>query len=938
MNTYMRFKELIKDYKMNKKILITPNHLLANQHIRKSIENNIPVINLEITTIHELANNLCKEKYDLNYKEFKAISSEVATNIVMDILNKNLPKLKYFKKKEWIDIKTAEEITKQIYDIRLMEAEDKLKENQDNIKLEDIYFILKEYEKQIKEEEFLDESEVLKEAIKLLKEENKTEDIKYAIFANTSVAGLQRSFISALTKENIMIIKAPYIEGINIPNTYYSRETEAYEKSNEVAALYGDTNKKITKPNIEFFRAYGKINEFKYVMQDILKKNINFGDVEVIIVNKSYSLYIYNYACSIGIEGNISLKDGLPGYHSEIYAFIRDLFAFVENGYFIEDLRKIFSNRTLKLNLSKTSNRRIFSRLLDKNIGFSRKRLENMCINEGISEDNDNFTMINFLKDILSLYPENFDEIVDLKEFVINVVTFMRMYCIKDNEKINKELSCYYIALTTFAKYSIIDMPLKDAMEQILNIMAKIKIDARDAEENTILVSSYKTIGQAIRPYVYVIGLNADTFPVNSNESPVLLDDERKKLGMEFNLACDSENNSIYELLKVISGDIKNLCVGYNYFDTVGIKEKNCSSFYNRLLNNADKKIEDISKVGFIGEPESILEQKEYYLYKEETHSEEDKYIVREKYENNKSEDYKAENNGNNMVFSASSIDVFLSCPKKFFYKYIAKLDPREDDEYERTAWLDPAQKGTLIHSILENYVKNVIIELNIINFDNSKFEGIFDAECNNMIEKVPYLSETAYNMQKKEYKRDCKNAIDNLLERMNDENFVPVRTEMGFGKDNPVEIQVNGVDTIKFTGSIDRVDSLGENKYRIVDYKTGKYEKMKNKRNDTHDLLIQDYIYALVLEKVFDDTKKEVIQSSYEFPCDGNAQLKTKITPEVKGDTLSKLEEILNSIRKMEYEGCNENKEKYIDYERTCKYCKYSELCNAEINAWGVK
>ncbi len=950
MEETLTFNSFIETFKMNKKILIVPNYTIAEQSVRMANEAGIPCINLECKTICDLVIELCQTEATLQDKELRFIGEEVATNLMMDIMSEKKSELSYFIYEEWIDMPTAREIMHQIMDLRLMKVQENLKTDADADKINDLNVLFDSYVKRLGQAGLLDYSDLLIKAIELLKKEKPfSQLVQYGIFANTRAIGLERELIHTLVGMEAYIIRAPFVAGFDCPVTNYSNEPEAYALGNELSRLYEDASITINAPAIDFFRSYGQINEFKYVLQDIIRKGYPFGAVQVIFTESSYSRFLYNTAQTMGI--NLSLPGGVPGYYSEIYALLRDLFTFVKNGYFVEALKPVFFNRTVQLSTDGRSNRRLCDHFLSRGIGFGRSRYEKFAqhndkkaiqsnkyqadTDEVGDVSGDDTILKAFIQTILELFPTDLEQPVDVKGFTEQVASFIEHYCTKDNLSGDDQRECqqFAFALRDFAKFSTTELPVTIAMDQILLILEGVRIKSTPASDDAILATSPSTAGYVIRPYVYVIGVDAGRFPIKANESPVLLDRERQQLGLNFDLSAQAESQSIYRLLEALSGDIKQLILGYNYFDTVGIKEKNASSFYKRLLENQGIAKEDIHKSGFIGDPQMILEAKEYYLHVTKVNTEQ-KIVIRtlcNQWNQPKSADEAIDS------LSASSLTTFLECPRKYYFQYRVQLTPPEQIAYDRTIWLDPLNKGTFIHKVLEDYVYQGIIKEKEKIFRESLFQKLFEKNCQKMVDKVPYLSQATYEIEHRHLLADTRSCLSQLCDDMKQEAFIPVATELAFGMrgEEVVELKLFSGETLKLRGAIDRVDKLSDGTYRIVDYKTGKYVNMKKKREQGVDALIQDYLYAVVLEDLYKKQPAIVSESRYDFPCDRQKHLVTAITPETKKEILERLAIITDKIKTGSYERCKSDPERYRNWETTCSYCNYGTLCQAEACAW---
>ncbi|MBP3939163.1 MAG: PD-(D/E)XK nuclease family protein [Clostridia bacterium] len=179
---------------------------------------------------------------------------------------------------------------------------------------------------------------------------------------------------------------------------------------------------------------------------------------------------------------------------------------------------------------------------------------------------------------------------------------------------------------------------------------------------------------------------------------------------------------------------------------------------------------------------------------------------------------------GMNMYMSASRVEVFHKCPFQYFCKYGLNAKPR------KVAELDPMQKGTAIHYILENlisiYGSEGICAMSKEQRDKCVVDMLEDyfneflVPGENMGERFVYL-----------YRRlgfvICE-VVDRLVEEFSVSEFEPVAFELKIDNDAEIpayEIPLSDGGILKIKGSIDRVDVMtqgDESFVRVVDYKSG--------------------------------------------------------------------------------------------------------------------
>ena len=234
----------------------------------------------------------------------------------------------------------------------------------------------------------------------------------------------------------------------------------------------------------------------------------------------------------------------------------------------------------------------------------------------------------------------------------------------------------------------------------------------------------------------------------------------------------------------------------------------------------------------------------------------------------------------NNFIYSQNSINTYKSCPLKFKYKYIDKINWRQDDIGSRE-YYESLVVGSEFHLLCERYFSKIPLGIN--ENTNPKFIKWIDK----IRKLLPMCSESRHMMYLPEY--EIRYSID--------ENIITAKYDLIIIKDNSIEIW----------------DWKTENKK--VDY--------KNAQNR-----IQTIVYMLLA--------KEVIPKLYNIDVDFKNISMKYYQPEFEDEpiTISYSEEIHNSYKKRIIDYINMIKEsKYLTSKNTnhCKYCEFNKLCNGQ-------
>lgn len=176
---------------------------------------------------------------------------------------------------------------------------------------------------------------------------------------------------------------------------------------------------------------------------------------------------------------------------------------------------------------------------------------------------------------------------------------------------------------------------------------------------------------------------------------------------------------------------------------------------------------------------------------------------------------------GKDMNVSASKVDTFYKCAFSYFCKYGLKAKPR------RIAELDPAARGNVIHSVMENLLREHPAD-ELMSIEKDELYDIVNTLTDSYLEAV--LEGTEPDERFLETYEKLKETIclvaERLIEEFSRSEFRPVDFELKIGTDGQIpSYRLNCTKgTVNIEGSVDRVDIAeidGETYFRVVDYKS---------------------------------------------------------------------------------------------------------------------
>lgn len=233
-----------------------------------------------------------------------------------------------------------------------------------------------------------------------------------------------------------------------------------------------------------------------------------------------------------------------------------------------------------------------------------------------------------------------------------------------------------------------------------------------------------------------------------------------------------------------------------------------------------------------------------------------------------------------NFLFSQNSINTYRSCPLKFKFKYVDKLNWKQDDEGSRD-YYENLKLGSDFHLICERYFSNIPTGIEFLN----------NEEFNIWLEKIKRL--------------------------------IPIKDDKLYLPEYEVRYSLNN---FKIQAKFDLV-VLDKDSISIWDWKT---ENRKIEYKDVENR-IQTLVYLFLasetIGKIYNlDIDYENIKLSYYQPEYYNEPITITYSNEKHNINKKQLENYIVNILNTNY-----NEEKNIKNIKHCKFCEFNKLCNNE-------
>lgn len=603
----------------------------------------------------------------------------------------------------------------------------------------------------------------------------------------------------------------------------------------KLAIKIEDKNYRFTKPSINFYSSYDVHSEICSVREVL--KNLDLNEKTVIVLPQ------VELAIPLISEINCLVKEfnlacGYPINRSLFLDLLKNIFdtqfTKKDNKYYTKDYLKVLNNSLVK-NISLFEKPEIICQVVitkikelligkieDKNLnGSAFVNLEDIEKSESLYNNILNFLKSNeilitkedILKIISSLHKIlfiNWEMVSNLKDLSKNLKILLdNLICNNslENYPLNFKIIeilyeiCLEIENSSFAG-------VKFSKEEIF----KIFLDYLKDKKVPILGSPLKGL-QLLGFYetrnlsfdnVIILDLNEGVIPNVKLNFPLIPKEVINCIGID--RVFLEEEIQYYHFKRLINSS-KNV---YLFF--IDSEDKERSRFLEKIFWEKQKETKNLDSVNIL---ENYFEV-EFVKATEE--------IVKTEYMINYLK---------NFEYSVSSLDTYIKCPMRFYFKYVLNLKEPED------IFEEPESKdiGNFIHELLKESFMDFVMRDNSFKIDEDfkeKFLLLFQREFDQQLGK-------RYKTESFLIKKIIEFHLKNFLE-MESIRAKDIKKILCLEKEFNQKIRLENTE-IKFKCKIDRIDELIDGSLLIIDYKTGGYETMLKNLHIDEGLLSRELI-----------------------------------------------------------------------------------------------
>ncbi|MBU4228405.1 PD-(D/E)XK nuclease family protein [bacterium] len=651
-------KRICRENLTGSKNLIMPSYLDGNALKKSLSREGFFALNLNITTIFDLARDYCDDYISKN--KLKILDNSLGQIFLLQILKKLSRKklLDYFQPPTF-----SPGISRSIYlaikELRIAGFSSRNFPHPAIVnpqKSEDLLKIMQEYEKILKKQNYIDEADIYLQAIKY-KKKNQQKKETFIVPSNIELNYLEEIFFRKIILPGVKVVYLPAPRNLKKPASFYFSEPDKEEENypeNLLDYLYNINKISSNLPgkfNVEFIQSHGEFNEVKTIIRKIKSQNIPLDEVSIFYtVQEPYSQYLYQlsrqYSFHITFGNGISIKNTSPAkLFFALIDWIRDNYSITKLYFLLTGGNFEFKNQ--QSNPDIPTPQRVASLLRNSPIGHKRNRYIkglDLIIKqlkseiEQVSEDRqegyhkkikDLFWIREFITQIFHELPqENFDYTISPKQVARGLINIVTNYSRIDEENNLDQEAIKKIKerLTVFIEsdYPLPNMPVNEVLTLIADFIKNERVNCSEPRGGLLHTASYKKGIWLNRPYNFIVGMDSAKFPDSAHDGSILLDAEKKNTG-RMNQDKGKDNESRYKMLQLIASLKGKIILSYSRFDTQDNRELAPSSLMLQLyrLKTGDEQkdysdfyrsFQDTS--GFIpGKLQEILDSADWFLY-----------------------------------------------------------------------------------------------------------------------------------------------------------------------------------------------------------------------------------------------------------------------------------------------------------------------------------
>ncbi|NTZ17290.1 PD-(D/E)XK nuclease family protein [Paenibacillus sp. JMULE4] len=760
-----------------------------------------------------------------------------------------------------------------------------------------------------------------------------------------------------------------------------------------IIAVSSFTDVQSTMPfgKVQFYHATGRLAEVREALRRIIQGRMPLDEVEMIVPDEEYALVISTMCASFGIP--CSYADGLPVITSGMGRAAHFLLNWLESGYQVRQLVLMLQQQLITFSDRDQgiTNADCIRALEKSGIGWGKERYikllgsghvrfqgdaderpEERERTEQQQRDDD------IKKHLTNLLGELFPDEAALSSpkgiwgWLVNILDRFGVCGTEEDAIVLQEMKGIAKELQECPVPD--SMPFQQMFLYARDMLQELRVGVqRLPKPGFLYISSLANGGISGRKHTFLLGMDEQSWSGNIRQNPMLLDEECRRIGAGLQTAVQRQRDRQRlrdGRLGMISG---NITFSFSSYD---LAEGATASPAFQLLQvfrkvsgetNADYEMLHRS----LGEPVGYLDVEQpsstelnglpldafHYVFRQ-IHANvnlmrDRQSFIESVYPSLRQGRLALEARGSSQVtehdgyiagdewadywrgqaertLSASQLEKYAECPMRYFFQYVLEIRVKDQVTFDRTSWLKPNERGSLLHEVYRRYMTEISASNTMpITHDHARLLQIAEETILSYAERIPAPSPHVFERERQAMLWD----VDVFYRMELQAKTAPRFFEQELIVDGqPLHLELGEDMAITLRGIVDRIDQVAPHQYRIIDYKTGSPRPYKENGMFAGGTQLQHALYAMGTElwmrQTGVDSDAKVLEASYVFPSErGHGQVITRSQTE-RHRVTAVIRGILSSMEQGLFIPASDP--------GVCRYCDFAAVCgdHAEMMA----
>lgn len=437
-----------------------------------------------------------------------------------------------------------------------------------------------------------------------------------------------------------------------------------------------------------------------------------------------------------------------------------------------------------------------------------------------------------------------------------------------------------------------------DIWEWLSELPGVLSVAGRGPRPGCVYVATVRDGGHSGRKNTFILGLDDSRFPGAGLQDPLLLDGERQKISSNLPTSSGRVSKKMEDFARLLSRLRGSVTLSYCCRSLDDDREmfpgSVLMSAFRILSGNHDANQDDFLE--WVRDPISfaarISEQcanvSEWWLWRACGDKEiiEPKKLVAKSFPHlgqgmvaasQRQSEFFTEYDGwvpqagidldptslNGPILSSSRLEKLGSCPLEYFFRYVLEVKVPEEYKVDPSIWLDPLQKGTLLHQVFREFMATLKRDRLLPNVDRDApvMSAILDSQIDIYKKMIPPPNEDLFKATVQEFRRTTSIFLHEEAVLCRSSDPFCFEAAVGLPQDgdptpldtsDPVTIKLPNGKSIRTRGRIDRIDQLSHSKhiFSVWDYKTGSAWGYDRNEPFRQGRKIQSSLYLALSEK----------------------------------------------------------------------------------------